>query len=310
MESKMTCRENLEELTKLSRYVDEVLNRTPNQASPYVGNSAFAHKGGLHVAAMERSPLSYQHIQPELVGNEKRVLVSELSGRQNIMGKIAEVGMEWGEVTNERAMAILERVKALESKGYSFEGADASVHLMILHATKGYCPPFQVLDYAANVYDTDIDSASRVLTKNKKAAESGNSRGPTARATVNVRTINQDPDADNFFEDRLEVADGNGPVDALANALMRALLPAHPYLENVQLVDYKVRILDPTAATGAAPRVMIEFRDTSNDTTWTTVSVDRNIISASLNALIDGLEYALVEHASMCMLCDDEEEFM
>ena len=193
MKSKMTCKENLDELTKLSRFVDEILNRTPNHAAPYVGSSAFAHKGGLHVAAMERSPLSYQHIQPELVGNEKRVLVSELSGRQNIMGKIAEVGMNWGEVTNERATAILNRVKALENKGYSFEGADASVHLMILHATKGYCPPFQVLDYAANVYDTNMDSASRVLSlsgKNQTSSAATRGQGPTALATVQVRTIN------------------------------------------------------------------------------------------------------------------------
>lgn len=309
MKSKMTCKENLTELTKLSRFVDEILNRTPNHAAPYVGSSAFAHKGGLHVAAMERSPLSYQHIDPTLVGNEKRVLVSELSGRQNIMGKIEEVGLDWGEVTNERAMAILNRVKALENKGYSFEGADASVHLMILHATKGYCPPFQVLDYAANVYDSNMDSASRVLNWNsKKTAKETNGHGPTARATVKVRTINQDPNAEDFFDDRLEVADGSGPVDALANALMRALLPAHPYLEGVELVDYKVRILDPSSATGAATRVMIEFRDTASENTWTTVSVDRNVISASLNALIDGLEYALIENAAMCMLCDDDHE--
>jgi 2-isopropylmalate synthase len=174
--------------------VDETLNRTPNQAAPYVGSSAFAHKGGLHVAAMERSPLSYQHIEPTLVGNEKRILVSELSGRQNIMGKIEEVGLDWGEVTNKRAMAILNRVKALESKGYSFEGADASVHLMILHATKGYCPPFKVLDYAANVYDSNMDSASRVLSWNEKENDKKknaaiNDHGPTARATVKVRTI-------------------------------------------------------------------------------------------------------------------------
>lgn len=122
--------------------------------------------------------------------------------------------------------------------------------------------------------------------------------------------LQQDPgaDANNFFEDRLEVADGNGPVDALANALMRALLPTHPYLEAVELVDYKVRILDPKSATGAAPRVMVEFRDSASGKTWTTVSVDRNIISASLNALIDGLEYALIEHAAMCMLCDDDDD--
>ena len=195
MNSKMTCQDNLSELTKLSRFVDEILNRAPNHAAPYVGTSAFAHKGGLHVAAMERSPLSYQHIDPELVGNEKRVLVSELSGRVNILGKIEEVGMNWGaEVTNERATAILNRVKALENQGYSFEGADASVHLMILHATKGYCSPFQVLDYAANVYDSNMDSASRVLDWNnskKKEAENGQLKhGPTARATIKVRTVN------------------------------------------------------------------------------------------------------------------------
>jgi len=350
MKSNMTCGNNLAELTKLSRFVDEQLNRSPNNAAPYVGASAFAHKGGLHVAAMERSPLSYQHIQPELVGNEKRVLVSELSGRVNILGKIEEVGMQWGdEITNERATAILNRVKALENKGYSFEGADASVHLMILHATKGYCPPFHVLDYAANVHDSNMDSASRVLSWNAKREEADGSKqqGATSRATIKVRTVNvsaldlyseirkftslkitthcrfslttfahrfitsqQDPDSDVVFEERLEVADGTGPVDALSIALMKALTPAHPYLRSVELVDYKVRILDPTSATEAATRVMIEFRDTSSDKTWTTVSVDRNVISASLNALTDGLEYALIEHASMCMLCDDDGTYM
>lgn len=107
----------------------------------------------------------------------------------------------------------------------------------------------------------------------------------------------------------MEVADGNGPVDALANALMRCLLPSHPYLKNVELIDYKVRILDPLSATAAATRVMIEFRDNIHDKTWTTVSVDRNVISASLNALLDGFEYALIEHASICMLCDEDGEY-
>jgi 2-isopropylmalate synthase len=193
MESKMTCKNNLKNMTTLSRYVDEILNRTPNHAAPFVGSSAFAHKGGLHVAAMERSPLSYQHVQPELVGNEKRVLVSELSGRNNILQKIEEVGMNWGgitaKVTNEKAMAILNRVKALENKGYSFEGADASVHLMILHATQGYCPPFQVKDYNANVYDNNMDKASRMLSWNQDTKELSG-KGPTARATVSVRTVN------------------------------------------------------------------------------------------------------------------------
>ena len=305
--STLACRSHLPELTKLSRFVDETLNRTPFSAAPFVGSSAFAHKGGLHVAAMERSPLSYQHIEPELVGNEKRVLISELSGRQNIMGKIKEAGVEMDEKqVSDRATAILNHVKELEARGYTFEGAEASVHLMILHATTGYCPPFQVLDYSANVYDSHIDSASRVLARDPSQAHLYEQKA-TARATVNVRTIagTDSSSSDYHFEDRLEVSDGNGPVDALARALLRALTPSHPSLKSVELVDYKVRILDPESATKASTRVLIEFRDTEKDNTWTTVSVDSNVISASLNALIDGFEYALIEHAQVCMLCDD-----
>jgi 2-isopropylmalate synthase len=312
--SEMGCNERLPELTKLSRYVDEILNRTPNSAAPFVGASAFAHKGGLHVAAMKRSPLSYQHIEPERVGNEKRILISELSGRENILGKMQEAGVYMdgsdASVASERALAILNRVKELEAVGYTFEGAEASVHLMILHSTKGYCPPFQVLDYAAQVYDSNMDSASRVLARlHSGDGPTGRQQGlgPTARATVKVRTAftGTGDNAGLAFDDRLEVADGNGPVDALANALKRALLPSQPYLAAVELVDYKVRILDPVSATAAATRVMIEFRDSYTDTRWTTVSVDTNVISASLNALIDGFEYALIEHAESCMLCDD-----
>jgi 2-isopropylmalate synthase len=313
--SNMTCRGQLSDLTSLSRFVDEILNRTPNQAAPFVGTSAFAHKGGLHVAAMERSPLSYQHIAPEEVGNEKRILISELSGRQNILGQMEKVGGvdKEGKPASERALAILNRVKQLESVGYTFEGAEASVHLMILHSTKGYCPPFQVLDYSAHVYDSNMDSASRVMLMGNDKARTA--MGPTSRATIQVRTIKPQEDFDPFayskgedtlpYVDHLEVFDGNGPIDALANALKKALLPSHPYLDTVELVDYKVRILDPDAATGASTRVMIEFRDSADDTTWTTVSVDTNVISASLNALIDGYEFALIEHADQCFLCED-----
>lgn len=309
MSSEMNCKEQLQNLTSVSRYVDEILNRSPNVAAPYVGISAFAHKGGLHVAAMERSPLSYQHIDPGLVGNEMRVLISELSGRQNILSKMEAAGIDISETgTNDRALAILNRVKELESVGYTFEGAEASVHLMILHATEGYCPPFRVLDYTAQVYDSNIDSATRVM---RKHGIGSSSLAPTARATIKVRTVSDDYDDDcdtkNHlpFEDRLEVGDGNGPVDALAAALTRAVTPSHPYLKNIELVDYKVRILDPQSATQAVTRVMIEFRDTQKDTTWTTVSVDTNVISASLNALVDGFEFALIEHSQSCLLCDD-----
>jgi 2-isopropylmalate synthase len=246
-----------------------------------------------------------------MVGNEQRILVSELSGRQNIIGKIKEAGVELGDQTNERATAILDRVKKLENIGYTFEGADASVHLMILHASGAYCQPFRVLDYSAQVFDQNLDSASRYMfSRNKNGGKRG--RSATARATIKVRTANMANQVDvngstPTYIDRLEVSDGSGPVDALASALLKALVPSNPYLNDVELVDYKVRILDPESATGAATRVMIEFRE--GEKTWTTVSVDRNVISASLNALIDGFEYALVEHAPYCMLCYADDMF-
>lgn len=314
LDSKLVCKDKLSTITNLSRFVDETMNRNPNSAAPYVGASAFAHKGGLHVAAMERSPLSYQHIEPGLVGNEKRILISELSGRQNIIGKIKDLGNIdiSDDVASEKAVAILNRVKHLESIGYTFEGAEASVDIMILHATKGYCPPFTVLDYSTQVFDSDLDPAFRPLLSSTEFNEETTIRkkkGSSARATINVRTLNTDdsPMDENYnpFKEQLEVSDGNGPVDALAGALKRALAPSHPSLKDVELIDYKVRILDPASATAAATRVMIEFKDLTTDKTWTTVSVDRNIISASLNALVDGFEYALIDYAIACNLCDD-----
>jgi len=314
--SKVGCMDNLHNITSLSRFVDETMNRQPNSAAPFVGASAFAHKGGLHVAAMERSPKSYQHIDPSRVGNEKRVLISELSGRQNIMGKVKELGgyddnLISDAVASERALAILNRVKHLESIGYTFEGAEASVDIMILHATKGYCRPFTVLDYAAQVFETNLDPELRNLSFDSRKDNRSHKYGATTRATVTVRTMDILAESDSGgtgtlpYTDRLEVSDGNGPVDALVGALKRALVPSHPSLANLELIDYKVRILDPESATAAATRVMIEFREKETERTWTTVSVDRNVISASLNALVDGFEYALIEHASACALCDD-----
>jgi len=304
VETKMTCNDKLTELTNISRSVDEILNRSPNIAAPYVGKSAFAHKGGLHVAAMERNPLSYQHVEPKLIGNEMRVLISELSGRHNIMGKMQDIfgnDMDSGQ-KSDRCLAVLNRVKELENMGYQFEGAEASVHLLILYSTQSYCPPFQVLDYSAQTYDQNIDGASRLMTA--RADDS------TARATIKVRTVaNADQDnLDMAYVENLEVCEGTGPVDALTKALLKALTPSHPSLKSIELVDYKVRILNPDAATKAVTRVLIDFRDTSTDKKWTIVSVDTNIVSASLNALVDGFEYALIEHAQMCMLCDDHFE--
>ena len=196
--SNVSCVDNLQNITAVSRFVDEIMNRQPNSAAPFVGASAFAHKGGLHVAAMERSPMSYQHIDPGLVGNKKRVLISELSGRQNIIGKVKELGgydddRISDDVASERAVAILNRVKHLESIGYTFEGAEASVDIMILHATRGYCPPFSVQDYAVQVYETNLDPEYRTLLYDPKKQKANNKpNGATARATVTVRTINLD----------------------------------------------------------------------------------------------------------------------
>jgi len=302
VKTEMNCKNNLDKITKLSRFVDEILNRSPDNSAPFVGRSAFAHKGGLHVAAMERSPLSYQHVKPESVGNEMRVLISELSGRQNILGKMEAM---FGDATDEgqmssRSLAVLNRVKELENMGYQFEGADASVHLLILYSTRGYCPPFQVLDYSAQSNDQNIDSSSRLMTTRTDAS--------TSRATIKVRTMIQDPNPEDFempFLETLEVCDGTGPVDALAKALLKALTPSHPSLQSVELTDYKVRILNPSATTEAVTRVLIDFHDMETDKKWTTVSVDTNIVSASLNALVDGFEYALIEHTEACMLCDE-----
>jgi len=315
MKTKMSCRNNLCEITSLSRFIDETINRNPNSAAPFVGASAFAHKGGLHVAAMERSPMSYQHVQPSLVGNERRILISELSGRQNILGKIKNMeGLNHDlsdEVVSQRAVGILNRVKHLESIGYTFEGAEASVDLMILHATKGYCPPFIVLDYSTQVFDSHMDPAFRDLTLDLEQVGKSKKTSATARATVKVRTLTDDAaneENQSPFVDLLEVSDGCGPIDAIALALKKALIPGYPVVKNVELIDYKVRILDTESATTAAARVMIEFRDSKSDKTWTTVSVDRNVISASLNALVDGFEYALVDYTESCAIHDDDFE--
>lgn len=321
------CASNVGDLTGLSRFVDETLNRGADSAAAYVGSSAFAHKGGLHVSAVAKHSEAYEHVPPGAVGNEQRVLVSELSGRANILsalatsGLVVEDGCELEEAPEEacdaegaplssarwreRAAAILKRVKSLENLGYSFEGAEASVHLMLLHASPGYCQPFSVLDYSVTCADVDLDSASRVAAKARAPGPRSSTdarplpKPPTARATVKVRVAGG--------ATRLDVAEGPGPVNALACALVASLADEFPSLLAVSLVDYKVRILDFESATKAAARVECSFRDGRTGATWTTVSVDRNIISASANAMVDGLEFGVIEHGDSCALCDVDD---
>ena len=272
-------------LTQLSRYVDEVANQKHVPGRPFVGVSSFAHKGGLHAAAVHKLPNSYQHIEPAEVGNERRVLVSELAGRRNIVDKARELGLE-AHVDTERAREVLTKVKQLEAKGYSFEGAEASVELMIRRTTDSYRPPFELLDYT-------------ILTGSKRL---GDAEGET-QATVKLALLGPGEGTEACPTKRcIEVGEGEGPVDAFHNAVCRTLKEVYKPLRNIQLADYKVRILDNESGTAATTRVMVDFVDNDNGRRWTTVAAHPNIITASVNALMDGFEFAMIHKLPQCIL--------
>jgi 2-isopropylmalate synthase len=254
--------EELARLTEVSRYVAEIANLIHDNHMAYVGASAFAHKAGYHADGMLKEPTSYQHVDPALVGNGQRILVSELSGKASILGKAREFGIELG--SKEAAAAFFERVKELEKQGYQFEGAEASFELLLRRAAPDYRPPFKVIDFLALV---ETRRGSAVF----------------AEATVKLE-ING--------EIQHTVADGNGPVHALDQALRKALLPYYPEVANLRLTDYKVRVIDGTSATAAAVRVLIESTDSVRR--WSTVGASTNIIEASWFALVDSLEYGLL----------------
>jgi 2-isopropylmalate synthase len=252
----------LSELSDVSHFVSEVANLSPTDHMPYVGRSAFTHKGGIHVAAMRRNAQSYQHIDPALVGNKKRVVVSELSGRGNLLSHAERIGLNLDpdeDITN-----VLRDIKELEARGFSFEAADASVAVMLKRQSPNYRPPFELIDYAVNV-------------------EHRQGRGTFAEATVKV-VVDE--------EVLHTAADGNGPVNALDAALRKALAPVYPTLKNFQLVDYKVRILDGQNGTAATTRVLIDTRN--GHQSWSTVGASTNIIEASWLALADSVEYGLM----------------
>lgn len=252
---------NLPELYDLSHFVAEVANLAPDDHMPFVGHSAFAHKGGIHVAAMRRNGNSYQHINPTLVGNQMRTVVSELSGRGNLLSKAEELKLDIknGEVVTD----VLEEIKALEARGFSFEAAEASVALMLHRQRPDYKPPFELIDYSS-------------------AVENRRGRGVFAEATVKVLVDG---------EVLHTVAEGNGPVNALDAALRKALLPVYPRLGEFQLADYKVRILDSDSGTAATTRVLIDTHN--HHKRWSTVGASPNIIEASWLALVDSIEYGL-----------------
>ncbi len=252
--------DSLPRLTELSRYVYEVANMNLRPGQPFVGASAFAHKGGMHTHAVNKLAASYEHIDPESVGNERRILVSELSGQSTILAKTTKY-----QVTHDRALMakILTAVQDLEHAGYEFEAAEASFDLLVKRATGLYRPWFERLGYRVNI-ETDAHGK------------------PVTEATVKVRV-----------GDRTEhtVCEGDGPVNALDGALRKALLPIYPRLVGLQLVDYKVRVVNAKAGSAARVRVVIESR--AGEAVWGTVGVSENVVEASWLALVDSFEYKL-----------------
>jgi 2-isopropylmalate synthase len=251
----------VEHLTELSRYVYEIANMHFRSNQPFVGPSAFAHKGGMHVHAVNRATHSYEHITPESVGNTRRVLVSELSGRSNIVAVTSKAGVAQDSALMEK---VLKQVVEMENRGYQFEAAEASFDLLVQRAAGKFKPHFELLHYHVDV-ETLADGET------------------TTEATVKLGVGD---------EVRHEVAEGDGPVNALDAALRKALNGHFPNLRGVQLVDYKVRVINSEAGTAAAVRVVIESQD-EDGTTWGTVGVNENVIKASWDALVDSIEYKL-----------------
>ncbi|MHB0876710.1 MAG: citramalate synthase [Anaerolineae bacterium] len=256
--------DSLQHLSSLSRYVAEIANMALAQTMPYVGSSAFAHKAGMHVNAVMKVRRSFEHISPALVGNDSRILVSELSGKSNVLRKAEEFGLA-SSLDAKAVKHVLDTIKDLEARGFAFEGAEGSVELMMLRALDGYTPAFELVDFL-------------VLVEQRQG------RGLLAEATVKLR-VNGSVE--------LTAAEGDGPVNALDSAMRKALLPRYPQLANVHLSDFKVRILNEDAGTGATTRVLIDSTDGINK--WTTVGSSANIIEASWVALADSLEYALAK---------------
>ena len=257
----------LERLTELSRFVYEVANMHLRNGQPFVGQSAFAHKGGMHVHAIARDSASYEHVDPSRVGNERRVLVSELSGRSNIVALTTKHNIQHDHQLMDR---ILARVVELENAGYQFEAAEASFDLLVKKCAGTFNPHFERVKYHVDVENVE-QGESKLITE----------------ATVKLKVAG---------EDHHEVAEGDGPVNALDAAVRKALNATFPNLRSMKLVDYKVRVVNSEAGTAARIRVIIESAD--DDDSWGTIGVSENIIEASWMALVDALEYKLYKDES------------
>ncbi|MFC5405708.1 citramalate synthase [Cohnella soli] len=254
--------DQLKSLTGVARYVSEIANVHMPVNQPYVGNAAFAHKGGIHVSAIMKDSKTYEHIEPQLVGNKQRILVSELAGQSNILSKAQEMGLDVNP-ENMKSREVIDRIKELEHQGYQFEGADASLELLLRDAYGSASQAFIVDSFKIMVESRDGAMVTEAIVKISVAGEQ-------------VYTV----------------AEGNGPVNALDNALRKALIQYYPGIRDIHLSDYKVRVLDEKDTTAAKVRVLIE--STNFHDTWSTVGVSSNVIEASWEALIDSIRYALL----------------
>ena len=264
--------EQLARLSEISHFVSELANLSPDPQAPYVGTSAFAHKAGYHVAALAKDPQSYQHIDPDLVGNGARVLVSELSGQRNLKTKLAELEVEYP-FSDQEIRNLLEVVKQKESEGFQYEGAEASFELLVRRNIPGYAAPFELDDFV-------------IVERHRHEDGSDQSRDMIAEAMLKIRV------GDEILH---TAAEGNGPINALDIAARKALVSIWASLDKATLADYKVRILDGHDATAASVRVLIESTD--GERYWTTVGASTDIIEASWLALADALEFAIVKNS-------------
>jgi 2-isopropylmalate synthase len=269
--------ERLERLTPVAHHIAELVNIAPNPQQPYVGNSVFAHKGGLHASAVARSADLYEHVVPDTVGNGTRVVVSEMAGRSTLAMKAAELGLDLdGEVIGR----VLDELKHLEHEGYHFEVADGSLELLLRRAT-GWTADYFTVESFRVITDHDARDAEEQAT-----SSSASISGMTTEATVKVHVGG---------ERIVATAEGNGPVNALDGALRGAIGSKFPALDHIHLTDYRVRVLDTGRGTGAVTRVLVDSTD--GERTWTTIGVSENIIEASWQALYDSVVFGLLHAA-------------
>jgi 2-isopropylmalate synthase len=255
--------ENMEHLASVARFVSEVANITFNEKAPFVGGDAFSHKGGMHIDAVTKNPISYEHIDPAQVGNRRNILVSEVAGRSALLSKIQAVDASLGKDAPD-TKRILEEIKTLEHEGYQFESAEGSIQLLVRKLLRKFRPFFELKEYQVNIHEPSVN-------------------GINSSAMIKIVVDGQE---------EVTAAEGDGPVNALDKAMRKALERFYPAIAEVRLTDYKVRVLDSNQATAAKVRVLIESADPHES--WTTTGVSTDVIDASWRALIDAIEYKLM----------------